>query len=88
MSNSTVSSLTSEKRHLTLEVKELRELNEIYEKKTKQLMYDLSETTGQLQLNKREMIGFSEVNREREDRLGKMKEELTRTKFTLDEREL
>ena len=34
------------------------------------------------------MIGFSEVNREREDRLAKMKEELTRTKFTLDEREL
>ena len=48
VSNSTISGLTSEKNHLTLEVKELRELNMIYEKKTKQLMHDLQETTGQL----------------------------------------
>jgi hypothetical protein len=38
---STISGLESEKSHLTLEVKELRELSGIYEEKTKQLMHDL-----------------------------------------------
>jgi chromosome segregation ATPase len=65
VSISTISGLESEKSHLTLEVNELRELNTMYEEKTKQLMHDLQETTSQLQLNKREMIGFSEVNKER-----------------------
>lgn len=35
VSSSTIAGLTSEKSHLTLEVKELRELNTIYETKTK-----------------------------------------------------
>lgn len=44
VNNSTISGLESEKSHLTLEVKELRELSTIYEEKTKQLMHDLQET--------------------------------------------
>lgn len=51
-------------------------------------MHDLQETTSQLQLNKREMIGFSEVSREREEKIAKLKEENRTTKFCLDEREL
>lgn len=88
VSISTISGLESEKSHLTLEVKELRELNTMYEEKTKQLMHDLQETTSQLQLNKREMIGFSEVNKEREDKIMKLKQELQMTKLSLDERDL
>ena len=38
---STISGLESEKSHLTIEVKELRELSTMYETKTKQLMLDL-----------------------------------------------
>lgn len=88
VSISTISGLESEKSHLTLEVNELRELNAMYEEKTKQLMHDLQETTSQLQLNKREMIGFSEVNKEREDKITKLKQELQMTKLSLDERDL
>lgn len=88
VSISTISGLESEKSHLTLEVNELRELNTMYEEKTKQLMHDLQETTSQLQLNKREMIGFSEVNKEREDKIMKLKQELQMTKLSLDERDL
>lgn len=51
-------------------------------------MHDLQETTSQLQSNKREMIGFSEVNKLREEKVSSLKEELTETKFNLDEREL
>jgi chromosome segregation ATPase len=85
---STISGLESEKSHLTMENKELRELNSMYEAKTKQLMVDLQDTTSNLQQNKREMIGFSEVSREREDKISKMKEDLMTLKLTLDEREL
>ena len=88
VNNSTISGLESEKSHLTLEVKELRELSTIYEEKTKQLMHDLQETQSQLQLNKREMIGFSEVNRNREEKISKLKTDLNNTKMNLDEREL
>ena len=63
---SQVDGLISEKKHLTLELKETKELLQIYEGKTKQLMNDLQSTTGELQQNKRAMIGFDEVNKERE----------------------
>jgi hypothetical protein len=41
VSNSTIAGLSSEKSHLTFEVRELRDLTAIYEKKTKELMHDL-----------------------------------------------
>lgn len=45
VANSTISGLDSEKSHLNLELKELRDLTAMYEGKTKQLMLDLQETT-------------------------------------------
>lgn len=78
----------SEKKHLTLELKETKELQHIYEEKTKQLMEDLQNTTGELQLNKREMIGFNEVNRERETKIQELKQELKLTKLKADQYEL
>ena len=85
---STNDGLTSEKKHLTLELKETKELLHIYEEKTKSLMEDLQNTTGELQQNKREMIGFSEVNREREEKIADLKRELKLTKLRADDYEL
>ena len=48
----------------------------IYEEKTKTLMEDLATVTGELQTNKREMIGFTEINREREEKITQLKEDL------------
>lgn len=48
VSHSTIAGLDSEKSHMILELKELRELTTMYESKTKQLMLDLQETTSQL----------------------------------------
>ena len=45
---STCDGLMSEKKHLTLELKETKELLHIYEEKTKTLMEDLQNTTGEL----------------------------------------
>ena len=46
---STTEGLRSEKKHLTLELKETKELLHVYETKTKTLMEDLQKTTGELQ---------------------------------------
>ena len=64
--NSTVNGLASEKQHLSLELGESKELLTIFENKTKELMADLLSASTELQENKREMIGFSEVQKERE----------------------
>lgn len=80
--------MQSEKKHLTLELKETKELLHVYEEKTKTLMEDLQNTTGELQQNKREMIGFSEVNREREEKIQELKREVKLHKTKADEYEL
>mmetsp|Transcript_35468 Transcript_35468/g.43397 ORF Transcript_35468/g.43397 Transcript_35468/m.43397 type:complete len:96 (-) Transcript_35468:2426-2713(-) len=51
-------------------------------------MEDLQNTTGELQQNKREMIGFSEVNREREEKIQELKREVKLHKTKADEYEL
>lgn len=73
---------------MALELKETKELLHIYEEKTKTLMEDLQNTTGELQMNKREMIGFTEVNREREEKIAELKVELRETKIRRDDLEL
>ena len=60
----------------------------VYEDKTKSLMEDLQNTTGELQQNKREMIGFSEVNREREDQISTLKKDSKEYKLKANEYEL
>ena len=80
--------LQNEKRHMTLELKETKELLTIYEGKTKTLMEDLQTTTADLQTNKRAMIGFDEVNREREAKIQELKREIKMTKLKADEFEL
>ena len=80
--------LKHEKMHMTLELKEKNELLHMYEEKTKTLMEDLAATTGELQSNKREMIGFSEINRERELKIDELKRDLKLTKLKANELEL
>ena len=41
----------------------------LYEGKTKGLLEDLQNTAYELQQNKREMIGFGTVNKEREEKI-------------------
>ena len=73
---------------MTLELKETKELLHIYEEKTKTLMEDLASTTGELQTNKRKIIGFEEVDRERETKIVELKADLKVTKVKADDLEL
>ena len=85
---STNEGLSSEKKHLMLELNQTKELLAVFEGKTKSLMEDLQNTTGELQANKREMIGFSEVNRDREEKIQQLKNDLTLTKVAKDDFEI
>ena len=78
----------SEKKHLTLELKETKELLHVYEEKCKTLMEDLQNTKGELQLNKREMIQFSEVDKEREMKISELKKDSKTYKAKSDQLEL
>ena len=78
--NSTSSGLGAEKKHLTLELKETKELLVVYEGKTKSQMAELSKVTNELQENKIHMIGFEEVQREREEKISGLKHELSELK--------
>ena len=51
-------------------------------------MEDLQNTSGELQLNKREMIGFSEINREREEQIMTLKRDSKIYKVKSNEYEL
>lgn len=51
-------------------------------------MEDLQNTTGELQVNKREMIGFNEINREREEKIITLKKDLMTYKLKADEFEI
>ena len=73
---------------MALELKETKELLEMYETKNKKLMEDLSNVKGELQSNQSQMIGFSEVNKEREEKIAKLKVELLDNTTRADELEI
>jgi chromosome segregation ATPase len=68
--------LKNEKQHLLLELTEAKKSQKDYEKKCGSLIQELNKTNLEFQESKREIIGFSEIQKEREDRIEKLKAEL------------
>lgn len=73
---STNDGLSSEKEHLTVELKETRELQKSYEKKCGELIIQLNEVQKEYQDIRKKMIGHDELAKEREERIEKLKSEL------------
>ena len=73
---STNDGLMSEKQHMTMELKETRELAKSYEAKSNELMMSLTTTTTEYQELKRDMITFDEMTRVRVERIEKLKKDL------------
>lgn len=73
---STNDGLSSEKEHLTVELKETRELQKSYEKKCGELIVQLNEVQKEYQDIRKKMIGHDELAKEREERIEKLKSEL------------
>ena len=95
---SQIQTLKNEKTHLRQSEVESRMLKEVFEEKLRETSEELKKTTEQLQLSQREVLGFSEIKKEREERIDKLKSdldtmtvnyhktdaELTKTKIDLD----
>jgi len=80
--------LKGEKQHLELELQETKQLQSIYEKKCASLLEELNSVNQDFQESKREIIGFNEVKREREERIDKLKTELRELKVAHEELDL
>jgi len=86
--SSTNDGLASEKEHLTIELKETRELQKNYEKKCSELILQLSEVQNEYQSIKKKMIGHDELGREREERIERLKNEFSELKEAFDKLEI
>jgi chromosome segregation ATPase len=85
---STNDGLLSEKKHLTLELKETRTLQKSYEKKCHELMAELNTVTTDYQNIKRQVVGHDELNKEREERIERLKTELAELKTNYEALEI
>ena len=73
---SQIQTLKNEKTHLRQSEVESRMLKEVFENKLRDTADELKKTTEQLQLSQREVLGFTEIKKEREERIDKLKADL------------
>jgi hypothetical protein len=69
-------------------LKETKELQKIYEKKCSELMIEINKINVEYQDSKREIIGFGEIQKEREERIEKLKKDLKEVKLQHEELDL
>lgn len=81
---STNDGLTSERAHLTVELKETRDLQKSYENKCGELIVQLNEVQNEYQTIRKRMIGADELAREREERIENFKKEIHTYKIDLE----
>ena len=81
---STNDGLTSERAHLTVELKETRDLQKSYETKCGELIVQLNEVQTEYQTIRKRMIGSDELAREREERIEKFKTDLHQNKIDIE----
>ena len=66
---STIDGLSSEIKHSTIELKETKDLLQIYEAKCEDLIKQLTSANAELNGNKREMISFSQTKEEKDTKI-------------------
>lgn len=66
---SRIDGLISESKHQDLELKETRELLQIYEQKTETLINQLTSVNAELNSNKRLMIGITQTQEEKDEKI-------------------
>ena len=73
---------------MILELRETKDLQKVYEKKCGTLIQDINKINLEFQESKREIIGFSEIQKEREERIEKLKIELRDLKVAFEDIDL
>jgi chromosome segregation ATPase len=88
VNESSIEGFRNEKTHLELELKETKELQKIYEVKCGKLMLEVNKVNLEFQESKREIIGFGEIQKEREERIDKLKKDHREIKMLFDDIDL
>jgi chromosome segregation ATPase len=83
-----VTGLRNEKQHLASELTQTKDLQKVYEKKCGTLITEINKLNIEFQESKREIIGFGEIQKEREERIEKLKFELRELKVNFEELDL
>lgn len=78
--NSQIQALKNEKTHLRQNEVESRMLKETFETKLNETTEELKTIKETLQISEREVLGFNEIRKEREERIEKLKQELDHLK--------
>ena len=73
---SQIQTLKTEKDHLKQNEKEARSFKELFEQKYRDTTEEIKKLTDDFQLAQREIIGFDEIKKEREERIDRLKSEL------------
>lgn len=81
----TIDGLNSELKHQALELKETRELHKIFETKCEVLIKQLTETNAELNINKRVMIGYTQTQEEKEEKIERLTADLRTYKLRAEE---
>lgn len=84
---SQIQTLKNEKTHLRQSEVESRMLKETFENKLRETADELKAVTETLQLSQREVLGFNEIKREREERIDKLKSEVEHLSIKLNSTE-
>lgn len=85
---STNDGLVSEKEHMTVELKETRELMKGYEKKCGNLIVELSGVTADFQEAKKKMISHDEMQKERQARIDHLRKDYDELKSNFEKIEI
>jgi chromosome segregation ATPase len=85
---SQVTGLRNEKQHLASELTQTKDLQKVYEKNCGTLITEINKLNIEFQESKREIIGFGEIQKEREERIEKLKFELRELKVNFEELDL
>ena len=80
--------LRNEKQHLASELTQTKDLQKVYEKKCGTLITEINKLNIEFQESKREIIGFGEIQKEREERIEKLKFELRELKVNFEKLDL
>jgi golgin subfamily B member 1 len=84
---SQIQTLKNEKTHLRQSDVESRMLKETFENKLRETAEELKTITETLQLSQREVLGFNEIKKEREERISKLKSEVEHLTIKLNSTE-
>ena len=85
---STNDGLLSEKQHMTVELKETRELMKGYETKCGSLIIELSQVTKDYQEAKKKMISHDEMQKERQARIDTLRKDYDQLKASFERIEI